>query len=805
MRLKLASAEIEREVEDAYNGCLAFYFPKAAITHPYACDGLLETDVSGKLLKLVIEYKLDEKLSDRASRARVLAQVLFYLKRFEDDGSPLPNVCMVADRNECFVMRTGPLVKRLSEKWPWELAPSSAGTLSGLVLEIAEDDEVNPFVFEMSDGMDFGQVAEKIRDCAGDVPRYVKLTEKNFRNVYRYFREKVLKDKKATSSQAAAAFVGVAVDPENFYRHPAKKNTLVVPGGQMAIDGRAFDAFFSHFERKYSPAERTKFTEIADRLIDDEERRRHGDFFTPTEFVDLAHSMITEWLGPDWREKYVVWDPAAGTLNLTRDYRFGELYCSTLKQEELDMADKYNREAVKFQFDFLNDPYEKLPEGLRKAIEGNSDILVFMNPPYATACDWDSTSSNKAGVASNSNTADEMRRNGFGGCSEALHGQFLYRLMQLKKRFSLTSLKLAFFCNPVFLTGPKYAKFRKEWNSLFRIHDGILFQASWFDACSDKWGITFNLWEDGFYAGTEYPHRLVSKDQETLGPFVSGETKTLYSTDGRTPLSTWVREPVKGLKTCDLPNVSSGITVKDSDTVRGSGVRGEVGYLYFNSNSVQKNAQSVGMFSTPLSAGNGLPVTPANFDRCVQGFSVRKLIDHNWINDKDEYMAPSMEDPEFVNDSLVYSLFHSASQQSSLRNVEYHGKRWDIPNEFFWIPRDRMMELADEHGNDECYNDARTSKDRYVAGLVKSRTFSAEAKAVLDMATLLVEESFGFRPLFDESHPEYQVSNWDAGWYQVKAVLKEHLPERLAAFRELYGKLADKMRPKVYELGFLRR
>lgn len=43
------------------------------------------------------------------------------------------------------------------------------------------------------------------------------------------------------------------------------------------------------------------------------------------------------------------------------------------------------------------------------------------------------------------------------------------------------------------------------------------------------------------------------------------------------------------------------------------------------------------------------------------------------------------------------------------------------------------------------------------------------------------------------------------GWYQVKAILKEYMPNELKEFRELYKKLADKMRPMVYELGFLRK
>jgi hypothetical protein len=39
---------IEREVEDVYNKGICLYFPDINITHPFACDGLLETKTENK-------------------------------------------------------------------------------------------------------------------------------------------------------------------------------------------------------------------------------------------------------------------------------------------------------------------------------------------------------------------------------------------------------------------------------------------------------------------------------------------------------------------------------------------------------------------------------------------------------------------------------------------------------------------------------------------------------------------------------------------------------------------------------------
>jgi hypothetical protein len=195
--------------------------------------------------------------------------------------------------------------------------------------------------------------------------------------------------------------------------------------------------------------------------------------------------------------------------------------------------------------------------------------------------------------------------------------------------------------------------------------------------------------------------------------------------------------------------------------------------------------------------------------RVLSLFTSRKVIGGVWVNWNDEYLAPNEEHEQFEQfkyDSLVYSLFESKSNQSSLRQVEYKDKLWDIKNEFFWMSADRMKELADENGYDELYNDARTASDRHVYKLLfgEERIYdklSDDARAVLDKATEMVENSIQMRQMManDENH----LNSWDAGYAQLKLVWKEYFPEDFKEFRELYKSLEDRMRPLVYELGFL--
>ena len=120
------------------------------------------------------------------------------------------------------------------------------------------------------------------------------------------------------------------------------------------------------------------------------------------------------------------------------------------------------------------------------------------------------------------------------------------------------------------------------------------------------------------------------------------------------------------------------------------------------------------------------------------------------------------------------------------------------------MSKEEVKELANDCHLDFTYNDARVSSDRYVYTKLQGIELPAEAKAVLDKAIELTRVSFKYRELFNEEHPEYQILNWDCGWYQIKALTKEYGKNQLDEFNALYKTLADKMRPMVFTLGFLK-
>ena len=551
-----------------------------------------------------------------------------------------------------------------------------------------------------------------------------------------------------------------------------------------------------------------------DRFIDDKERRNKGQFYTPKLFADYAHKMISEELGNNWKDEYVVWDNCCGTKNLTRDYRFKELYCSTLEKAELDISAEFNTEAESFVFDFLNEPIagresltgvydDKLPKGLKDALLENIPIVFFINPPYGAPGRNDDETKTFGGITSGACDTvinREMKSKKFGRASTNLYAQFVYRLIMIKQKYNLSNCYIAFFSPTLFLTGPSFYRFRNELFNNFAFIDGIQFKASHFADVAPSWGISFSLWKAGKQIDkNNFMYKIVDVVDNDIKVI---DNKLLYNTDNCVSGSDWVK-PIKTKNKIEVPLLRNAITVSSKGKIDND----FIGFFFNHSNNIDLNTSYVGLFSVIGVQPKGCAITLENFEKSCTLFSARKLIEKNWINSKDEYLAPNESHPkfqEFVNDSIVFSLFNGASNQSSLRNVNYHDKLWDIKNEFFWMSKSEIESLANKYNNDDCYNDAHTSSERFVYNKLQTITLSPEAKAVLDKASDIVRNTFKYRELFNQEHPEYQINNWDCGFYQIKKLCKEYMPELLKEFKEVYKGLADKMRPMVYELGFLK-
>jgi hypothetical protein len=519
MKKLLSWALNEKDVENFWRAQLMKLFPGGKMTSPFNTDGYLEDD--GGKVTVLFEAKYEQNLNDKLSQVSVLSQTLFYLKKFEKSGQRLPRVIFIADKNEAFAIHTNSLVKYLDFPLDWNSAASSSSRLNpDLIAKMSQDESIVPFVFNVVEGFNFVAIQKKISSLSHDVKRLIKITGQNITSVYEYFEKNVLVKNKLTVNETANLFINLIINPEDNYLHPVKKHTLVTKSfGPIQINGEKLMAFLDHFDgNQYCMEEKENLTSIVDRLIEDETRRRKGEFFTPTIWVNEAHKMITQAFGENWKDEYVVWDPASGTLNLTRDYNFKELYCSTIEASDLQTADQmgYNPEAVKFQYDFLNDGIvdgkidiegdTKLPEGLKRALLEGKKMIVFMNPPYGRASsDITGKGVSRTGLAI-SKINEMMNDNKFGQSSSQLYAQFIFRSSLYK------NCNICIFAKSLYKTGSSFTNFRNNFYQKFQYVDGMLFSAAHFDGVSDTWGIDFSVWKPGQEIRNSLPIKVMDYD-----------------------------------------------------------------------------------------------------------------------------------------------------------------------------------------------------------------------------------------------------------------------------------------------------
>ncbi len=524
------------------------------------------------------------------------------------------------------------------------------------------------------------------------------------------------------------------------------------------------------------------------------EKRIKGEFFTEKIFVDQAHNYISKCFGEDWKEKYVVLDCCCGTNNLTKDYNFSNLYLSTLEQEDID---NINVEATVFQYDFLNDNYDKLPKSLKDHIESGKDIIFFINPPYFKANPMKGIDGTDVCTTI---IGEEMRLKKYGQSSSQLSTQFLYRILKLKK--INPNIKIGVFNVPNYMTSSGFKTFRKSFLNEFGFVSGFLINAGTFENVSKKWGISFTIWgSNPINEKNNFEHDVIEHNKKIK--------KTIYNCDNLIRGSDFFKQ-TREIGNILLPAMKSFITINKNFQNVEAASENCIAFMNNHSNNLYER-QLVYICSSIISTSACQQITPKNIEKALALFTARKCVMPNWINNKDEYLAPNEQHEEwkqFTIDSIVYSLFNNSSQQSGMRQVEYKDKLWDIKNEFFWLSREQMMDLSLTN-NIELYNDADNSNNRFIYNKLfgEERLYdklSPDAKDVLDTATELLIKSIDKRNIISQQHPEYHLNSFDAGYAQLKLVWKEEFLGEFKEFRKKYKFFEQRLKNIVYTLGYLK-
>lgn len=294
--------------------------------------------------------------------------------------------------------------------------------------------------------------------------------------------------------------------------------------------------------------------------------------------------------------------------------------------------------------------------------------------------------------------------------------------------------------------------------------------------------------------------------ENTKNGIVKTGEKEVYNLDcSGKQCSEWVRKP-KIVCNIEYPQLSSPLKLTTTNKILGC--KNILGYFVCDSNVPSENDSGVSIMSSLYSKNKGLVISRENFYKNINFFCCRRLTIRNVWNDKDEYMKPSDtilvsdEYKQWSNDCIIYSLFDNQSFQSSLRQVEYQSKKWDIKNEFFWLSKEHIKTLAITHSNTSISNDLSEDEERYVYQEIERIkgeriTFSKEALDLLNYANQMVVDTFHLR---ESADPSWHLNSWDAGYAQIKLLMTKKQKDEFGKLRKA---LADKLMPKVYYFGFL--
>ncbi len=310
-----------------------------------------------------------------------------------------------------------------------------------------------------------------------------------------FYLADLLSDKNTTLKESL--FVVLHVTRYEMNRHKDEYGAFNSSEVNFNDKQRAHNAFWAIYERPPREAYWDYIIERRDLLVPQDIRERKGSFFTPKIWVELSQKYIADALGENWQEEYYVWDCAAGTGNLlaglTNKYN---IWASTLDKADVDvMHDRIENGAnlLKehcFQFDFLNDDFDKLPEGLREIIDDpkkRKKLVVYMNPPYAETAQKDTANKNRINKRGVSFTKVQKGYSSIIGiATKELFAQFLARIYS-----EIPSCVLANFSKLKFIQGPNFLKFRNLFLAEFL--KGFVCHADTFDNVNGDFPISFMI------------------------------------------------------------------------------------------------------------------------------------------------------------------------------------------------------------------------------------------------------------------------------------------------------------------------
>jgi cellobiose-specific phosphotransferase system component IIA len=559
--------------------------------------------------------------------------------------------------------------------------------------------------------------------------------------------------------------------------------------------------FWAIYHKPPKAEYRNYLLERRDSLIPLDERSFKGAYYTPLNVVDKAYDKLTESLGKNWQKDYIVWDMCCGVGNLeVKHSNPRNIYMSTLDKADVDVmrATKTCVAAHRFQYDYLNDDIndegkidysitDKLPDGLRSAIAHNKKMLVLINPPYAESAN----SQGNEGKTDVARTRVGSKLGDYGYASRELFTQFLVRISK-----EMPTATIAIFSKLKYVNASNFEKFREQWNAKFI--DGFIVHSKSFEGLKGNFPIGFLIWRTNQNSVFKTPINdltvdVLDKNAQPIG------SKVFYNIPSGLFLSEWIKRAKKNsLEVIPLINAVTP-TPKTQHVRNTTWAVDAIGHFFCNGNDLQNSGTMTAIFSSVHSIGHagGYYVTAENLWQVAVVFTVRRIIKQTWINDRDQFLRPTQElSDEFKSDCLIWMLFNGSNLTASADGLVWNSRSWNIVNHF--IP----FTEEDVNAPDRFESD-------FMIEYMANKTFSSEAKDVLLQGQELWKLYFSKNDI-RTVRDTLKLGRSDVGWYQIRKALQarntsgDFLPVNFKTFEDAYELLSEKLKPQVYELGFLK-
>jgi len=538
---------------------------------------------------------------------------------------------------------------------------------------------------------------------------------------------------------------------------------------------------YQHFWKLYKRPPIKEFQdyiiERRDLLAPQDIRERKGAFFTPRIWVELSQKYLADYLGEDWQDEYYIWDCAAGTGNLlaglTNKYN---IYASTLDQADINVMHEridHGANLLKnhvFQFDFLNDDFSKLPPSLQAIIKDpkkREKLVIYINPPYAEADNR--IGEGRKGVANSEIHKKYSAKMGY--TKREMYIQFLTRVY-----FEIPQVVLANFSKLKNLQAPRFSDFRNFFRaSLEKI---FLTPAKTFDNVKGTFPIGFFIWDTKKIADFKIIEAdIYNKKADFIG------VKNIWAYDGSKFINDWV----KTFRYTESESIATIIGV---------------GSDFQNQRLVRFGEPHM---KVPASNHNW-QTTKDNLIQTSIYYTVRRIIDADWLNDRDQFLFPKdgwIEDIEFQNDCLTHTLFSNNISHSFGIN--------------HWIPFTELEVNAQDRFESHFMMDFINGKMKTgsVTNLFVNETdqsmkreFSEDAKKVFDVGKELWKY-YHSKPNVNVNASLYDIREYFQGRNEKGRMNSksddETYTELIGELRHKLNFLADKIKPKIYKYEFLKK